>query len=104
MALDENSETFVMHVATIELSTAMPIHLSRISQVLDNSTLAVFQWDKALTKIPVKYSDYADMFSSDLAIELPENTGMSKHAIKLIKGKQPPYGPIYAQTQLSWKH
>ncbi len=29
-------------------------------------------------------------------MELPENTGMNEHAIKLIDGKQPPYGPIYA--------
>ncbi len=29
-------------------------------------------------------------------MELPENTGMNKHAIELIEEKQPPYGPIYA--------
>ena len=26
----------------------------------------------------------------------PENTGITEHAIKLIEGKQPPYGPIYS--------
>ena len=30
------------------------------------------------------------------AAELPENTGMNEHAIKLEKGKQPPFGPIYS--------
>ncbi len=29
-------------------------------------------------------------------MELPENTGMNEHAIELIDGKQPLYGPIYA--------
>ena len=29
-------------------------------------------------------------------MELPENTGINKHAIKLQDGKQPPYGPIYS--------
>ncbi len=29
-------------------------------------------------------------------MELPENTGMNEHAIELVDGKQPPYGPIYA--------
>ncbi len=29
-------------------------------------------------------------------MELDENTSMNKHTIKLIEGKQPPYGPIYA--------
>ncbi len=28
-------------------------------------------------------------------MELLENTGMNAYAIKLIEGKQPPYGPIY---------
>ncbi len=28
-------------------------------------------------------------------MELSENTGMNEHAIELIEGKQPPYGPIY---------
>ena len=29
-------------------------------------------------------------------MELPENTGINKHAIELEVGKQPPYGPIYS--------
>ena len=57
------------------------------------------QWDKAFAKILAKYADYTDVFSLNLAMELFENTGMNKHTIKLINGKQPPYGPIYI---LSW--
>ncbi len=33
-------------------------------------------------------------------MELLENTGMNEHAIELIKGKQPPYGPIYALSPI----
>ena len=29
-------------------------------------------------------------------MELPENSGINEHVIKLIEGKQPPYGPIYS--------
>ncbi len=29
-------------------------------------------------------------------MELPENTSMNEHTIKLVKDKQPPYGPIYS--------
>ena len=29
-------------------------------------------------------------------MELPENTGINEHVIKLQDGKQPPYGPIYS--------
>ncbi len=86
----------MVHVAAIDLPTAMPIHLFRAPQVLDNPTLAAIQWDKTPTKILAKYFDYTDVFSSDLVIELLENTGMNEHAIELIEGKQPPYGAIYA--------
>ena len=29
-------------------------------------------------------------------MQLPENTGINEHAIELVEGKQPPYGPIYS--------
>ncbi len=77
----------MVHVATLE---AIIIHPSRTAQI------AALQWDKAPTKISAEYFDYADVFPSDLAMELPENTGINEYAIKLIEGKQPPYGPIYA--------
>ena len=86
--LDENSETFVIYVVTLEAETS--IYSSQIAEI------AALQWNKAPTEIPVKYSDYADIFSSDLAMELPENTRMNEHIIKLIDGKQPPYRPIHA--------
>ncbi len=86
-ALDENSETFVIHVSALEATTIHPFQAGQI---------AALQWDKAPTKIPAEYSDYADVFLSDLAIELPKNTGLNEHAIELVEGKQPRYGPIYA--------
>ncbi len=67
----------------------LSIHPFRAAQI------AALQWHKAPTKIPAKYSDYADVFSLELTMELPENTGMNEHAIELIEGKQPPYGLIY---------
>lgn len=39
-ALDKNSETFVIHVAALEILIKMPIYPSRASQVQDNLTLA----------------------------------------------------------------
>ncbi len=95
-ALDGNSSIFMVYVVALELPTAMPIHPSRIPQVLDNPTMADLQWDKAPTEIPAEYFDYADVFSSDLVMELPEDTEMNEHAIELIEGKQSPYRPIYA--------
>ncbi len=78
-----------MHMSALDVPELF-IHPSRVVQI------AALQWDKAPTKIPAKYSDYAGVFSSELAMELLENTGMNKYTIELIKEKQPPYGPIYA--------
>ena len=46
--------------------------------------------------IPTEYSDFANVFSPELASELPEYTGINDHAIKLVDDWQPPYGPIYS--------
>ncbi len=89
VVLDENLETFVMHVSALDAAKLL-IHPFRAASI------AALQWDKVLTEILAEYSDYADIFSSDLVMELPENTGMNEHTIKLIEGKQPLYGPIYA--------
>ena len=45
--------------------------------------------------IPAKYSDFADIFFEKSENIFPKQTGSNKHAIKLEKGKQPFYGPIY---------
>ena len=80
----------------------MPIYLSKTSQVqrLNKPILAALQWDKTLTKTPSKYSNFADVFWIDLVIELLKNTGMNEHTIKLIEGKQLPYGPFYALSSV----
>ena len=57
--------------------------------------LATIKQDKAPNKIPSEYADYANVFSPNLAIELPENTNINKYAIKLVQDKQSPYDPIY---------
>ena len=36
------------------------------------------------TKVPVKYADFADIFTPNLASELPEHTGINDYAIKLV--------------------
>ena len=89
MALDKNSETFVVHVASLS-STPLDVYPSRRPQI--SSLIA----KKAPTKVPNKYLDFADVFSPDLASELPEHTGINDHAIELINSQQPPYGPIYS--------
>ena len=96
-ALDPESETFVVHVASLS-SNASPsssplkldVHPSCRSQV--SGLIA----KEAPTKVPVEYSDFADIFSPDLTSELPEHTGINDHNIELVDGQQQPYGPIYS--------
>ena len=88
-ALDANSETFVMHVAFWE-QEGMPVHFEKQAQV------GALLFNKAPTEVPAKYSDYSNVFSAEHVAELPENTGINKHAIKMEKSKQPPFGPIYS--------
>lgn len=76
-ALNENSETFVMNFVVLEVPTAILVYLLRAAQI------AALQWDRASTKVSAKYSNYADVFSFDFTMELPENTSMNKHGIKL---------------------
>lgn len=83
VAWDKNSKIFVIHVAALVVTraNAIKVYSSRAPQ------LALLQWDKALAKIPAKYINHADVFLSNLAMELPENTDINKHAIKLVKSK-----------------
>lgn len=89
--LDEESKAFVVHVATLEaLLVEITIHSSYKTQV------TTLQYDKSSNEVPPKYADYADIFSFNLAMELPENTYINKHSIELEDGKQLSYGPIYS--------
>ena len=86
-ALDPEHETYVVHVGSVS-SNASPsssasqlnVHPSRRPQI--SGLIA----EEAPTKVPAKYSDFADVFSPDLASELLEYTGINDHAIELVEG------------------
>ena len=87
-ALDEESNTFVMHVLALETPLSrMSIHPNKEAQIASLLTKKV--------TIPDKYSDFADVFSEKKALVLLEQTNLNKHAINLEGDKQPPYRPIY---------
>ena len=44
----------------------------------------------------MEYCDYNNVFSAEYAAELLENTRINEYTIKLEKGKQPLFGPIYS--------
>ena len=87
-ALDPEHETYIVHIASLS-STPLAS--------LGSSPLDVYpSWrpqmsgliaEEAPTKISAEYSDFADVFSSDLAFKLPKYTGINDHAIELVEGQ-----------------
>ena len=94
-AFDVDSKTFVVHMAIRE-QEEMPVHAEKQAQIQDGAQVGALLFDKAPTEVSIEYSDYGDVFSAKNAAELPKNTGINEHAIKLEEGKQPPFGPIYS--------
>ena len=94
--LDTDSKTFVVHVPIREREE-MPVHSERQAQIeaeahidtqgQSEAQVGALIFNEAPTEVPAEYSDYSDVFSAENAAELPENTGMNKHAIKLEEGK-----------------
>ena len=93
MALDANNKTFVMHMAIRE-QEKMPVHFEKQAQI--KAQVRALLFNKAPIEVLAEYSDYSDIFSVEYAAELPKNTKIKKHAIKLEEDKQSPFGPIYS--------
>lgn len=76
--LNENFKTFVVHVVTIEASL-----LKIIIHLLWKAQIAVLIWNKAPTKVSIKYSDFANVFLEKEALILLEETDFNKYTIEL---------------------
>ena len=91
--LDPEHETYIVLVASLSsapLIVSLNVHPSRRPQI--SGLIA----EEASTKVLAEYSNFADVFSSDLATKLPKHTEINTYAIDLEENKQPPYGPIYS--------
>ena len=91
-ALDPEHETYIIHIASLSSTPLASPNVQPSCKPQVSGLIA----EEAPTKVLVKYSDFADVFSPDLASELPKHTKINNHAIELIDGQQPPYGPIYS--------
>ena len=96
-ALDPKHETYVVHVALLSFTPlasleSPPLNVYPFWKPQISGLIA----EEAPTKVLAEYSDFADVFSPDLAFELPEHTGINNYAIKLVEGQQPPYWSIYS--------
>ena len=83
VVLDPEHETYVVHVRSVSSnaspsSSPLNIHLFWRPQI--SGLIA----EEAPTKVPAEYSDFANIFSSNLASELLEHTRINDHAIELV--------------------
>ena len=84
-ALNLENETFIIQVMSLSSDTSpnsspleLNVHLSHRSQV--SSLIG----NEVPTKVSAKYLDFTDVFSPDLASELPKQTEINNHAIELV--------------------
>ena len=85
-ALDKNSETFLIYVASLNVTPG--IYLNKAAQI------ALFLTEKVM--ILDKYLDFVNIFLEEKVLVLPERIKLNEHAINLEDSKQPLYGPIYS--------
>ena len=90
-AFDPEHETFVVHVAFLSSVPSLSSVTSLSSTSLDADIYpsrrpqkADLIAEEAITKVPVEYANFADVFFPDLASKLPKYTEINNHFIKLI--------------------
>ena len=90
---DPRHENFVVHIVSLE----NPYNIQEDDVYpFCRAQIAALMANKAPTLISTKYSDFADVFSPELALKLPEYIGIHYHAIELVNDWQLAYGPIYS--------
>lgn len=52
-------------------------------------------FDETPIFIPIKYSDYSNIFLAENVAELPKHTGMNDYIIKVEKDKHPSFDTIH---------
>ena len=80
-AFDPEYETFVVDVAFLESPSSTQegdVH------PLCRAEIAALVANEVPISISTKYSDFADIFSPELASKLPEYTEINDHAIELV--------------------
>ena len=77
-ALDLEHEAFVVYVTALNADSGNEVHPLRRAQIVH------LKEEKAPSKVPSKYADFADIFSPKLAVELPEYMRINDHAIELV--------------------
>lgn len=93
ITLDSRHKTFEIHITLLTNSISLTnsnIHLFYRTQI------ASFIAKKDLIKVFIKYTNFTDMFSPNLASNLSKFIRINNHTIKPENSQQLPYGPIYS--------
>ena len=85
-ALNANNKTFTVHIVAQVEPTIMQIYFSHQAKVISLTSEEI--------RIPTKYFNFSNVFSSDSTVELLEYTRINNYSINLLDNKQPPYGLI----------
>ena len=85
VALDPEYETYVVHIGSVSSNASPSSSLLNIPPSRRPQIFGLIA-KKTSTKVPAKYSDFANVFSPDLASELPKHTGINNPAIELVNG------------------
>lgn len=94
---DPEDKIFEVHITSLIISNTnevYPFHRAPIALLKDN---------KAPTIVPLKYSNFAIVFSLKLVAELLKHTKSNNYAIDLVDGKKPCYGQIYSTGPVEWE-
>ena len=86
--LNLDNKNFMVRKAAIAEPIIMPIYLFCQTKLASLTSKQI--------EIPVKYSKFFNIFSSDSAANLLENTKINNHLINLLDNKQPLYSLIYS--------
>ena len=89
---NKHVEAFMVHVISL---LTMPIYPAQEAQI---ASLVIEE-----VQIPSEYLDFSNVFLEKRASILPKATELNQYAIKLQKGQQAPYGPIYSLSLVELK-
>ena len=80
--LNPEHETFVVYVASLSFTPLVAFNVYPSWRPQISGLIA----KKISTKIPAKYSDFANVFSLDLVFKLSKHTKINDYTIKLVYG------------------
>lgn len=87
IAYNQDDETFEVYIVSFTNRYVHSFCRVEIAFLIQNNSR---------TTVLSKYTNFANVFTPNLATKLPEYTRVNDHPINLVESHQPPYGQIYS--------